>query len=107
VFLPKLWELELHHLYFGMDLLELHKAEVEKGVYFAMADLMNADVDLLFYDATSLHFEIDEEDDEPQSKKGRRYPPQRKQVHAKNGRDDVPQIVIGLAVTRDGLPVRS
>jgi len=26
---------------------------------------------------------------------------------AKNGRDDVPQLVVGLAVTRDGLPVRS
>jgi transposase len=107
VFLPKLWELELHHLYLGMDLLETHKAEIEKNVYFAMADLMNADVDLIFYDTTSLHFEIDEEDDGPQSKKGRHYLPQRKWGHAKNGRDDVPQIVIGLAVTRDGLPVRS
>jgi transposase len=107
VFLPKLWQLDLHYLYFGMDLLEAHKAEVEKGVFFAMADLMNADVDLIFYDTTSLHFEVDEEDDAVQSKKGREYPPQRKWGHAKNGRDDVPQIVIGLAVTRDGLPVRS
>ena len=106
-FLPSLWELELHHFYFGMDLLETHKAEVEKGVYFAMADLMNADVDLIFYDTRSLHFEIDEADETKQTKKGREYPPQRKWGHAKNGRDDVPQIVIGLAVTREGLPVRS
>jgi transposase len=30
----------------------------------------------------------------------------RKRGKAKNGRDDAPQIVIGLAVTRDGFPVR-
>jgi hypothetical protein len=27
-----------------------------------VADLLNADVDLIFYDTTSLHFEVDEED---------------------------------------------
>src|SRR5581483_11361799 len=35
-----------------------------------------------------------------------RYPALRRFGHAKNGRDDVPQVVVGLAVTRDGLPVR-
>lgn len=30
----------------------------------------------------------------------------RQRGYAKNGRDDAPQIVVGLAVTRDGLPVR-
>jgi hypothetical protein len=46
-----------------MDLLEENKAEVEKAIFFKMADLMNADVDLIFYDTTSLHFEVDEEDE--------------------------------------------
>jgi hypothetical protein len=36
------------------------EAAIEKAVYFKMADLMNADVDLIFYDTTSLHFEVDE-----------------------------------------------
>jgi hypothetical protein len=107
VFLPRGNDLELHHLYLGMDLLENHKEEIEKSVYFAMADLMNADVDLIFYDTTSLHFEVDEEDEAELGKRERRYPAQRKRGHSKNGRGDAPQIVIGLAVTRDGLPVRS
>ena len=107
VFLPRGDGLELHHLYLGMDLLENHKEAIEKSVYFAMADLMNADVDLIFYDTTSLHFEVDEEDQAELGKRERRYPAQRKRGHSKNGRDDAPQIVIGLAVTRDGLPVRS
>ena len=107
VFLPRGNGLELHHLYLGMDLLENNKEEIEKSVYLAMADLMNADVDLIFYDTTSLHFEVDEEDETELGKQERRYPAQRKRGHSKNGRDDAPQIVIGLAVTRDGLPVRS
>jgi transposase len=107
VFLPSALELDLHHMYLAMDFLEKHKAEIEKAVYFKMADLMNADVDLIFYDTTSLHFEIDEEDDKEQQKQARTYSPQRKRGHSKNGRTDAPQIVVGLAVTRDGLPVRS
>lgn len=31
----------------------------------------------------------------------------REPAHAKNGRSDAPQVVVGLAVTREGLPVRS
>jgi transposase len=109
VFLPSAQDLELHHLYLAMDFFEKHKAVVEKAIYFKMADLMNADVDLIFYDTTSLHFEIDEEDEDEIvcQKLSRAYEPQRKRGHSKNGRTDAPQIVVGLAVTRDGLPVRS
>ena len=104
VFLPGARAIELHHLYLAMDFLEEHKAEVEKAIYFKMADLMNADVDVVFYDTTSLHFEIDEEDEQQDYALSK---PLRKRGYAKNGRTDAPQIVIGLAVTRDGLPVRS
>jgi hypothetical protein len=107
VYLPSARPLQLHHLYLAMDFLEQHKPEVEKSIYFAMADLMNADVDVIFYDTTSLHFEVDEEDEAESCKFERVYEPLRKRGHSKNGRDDAPQIVVGLAVTRDGLPVRS
>jgi hypothetical protein len=107
VFLPSCSALELHHLYFALDFLEEHKAPLEKAVYFSMADLMNADVDVIFYDTTSLHFEVDEQDTAPLTKQDRRYEPLRQRGYSKNGRQDAPQIIIGLAVTRDGLPVRS
>jgi transposase len=111
VFLPGKEKLELQHLYRAMDFLEAHKAHVEREVFFHMADLMNADVDVIFYDTTSLHFEIDEEDSAPRlgnKLAGRqKYEALRKRGHSKNGRSDVPQLVVGLAVTRDGLPVRS
>jgi hypothetical protein len=114
VFFPSARHLALHHLYFGLTFLEENKEAIEKAVYFQMADLMNADVDLIFYDTTSLHCEIDEEDEAPFERRSlshpdqqHRYPALRRRGHSKNGRGDAPQIVVGLAVTRDGLPVRS
>lgn len=115
VYFPDGQRLELHHLYGAMDFIEKHKAEVEKEIYFRMADLLNADVDLIFYDTTSLHFEVDEEDagdadglvHGSQAAGAQSYAAPRKRGKSKNGRGDAPQVVIGLAVTRDGLPVRS
>lgn len=102
--------LQLHHLYRAMDFLEENKEEIEESLYYRIADLLNLDVDLVFYDTTSLHFEIDEADcvgqRGSQQAGGKAYPALRKRGKAKNGRDDAPQLVIGLAVTRDGFPVR-
>jgi hypothetical protein len=107
--------LQLQHLYRAMDFLEANKEAIEKAIYFRLADLLNLDVEIIFYDTTSLHFEVDEEDHghgEHDSVHGslaaggKSYGALRKRGHSKNGRFDAPQIVIGLAVTRDGLPVR-
>jgi hypothetical protein len=106
---------ELQHLYRAMDFLEANKAALEKALYFRLADLLNLDVEIVFYDTTSLHFEVDEEDhgvgerDEVRGSLaagGKMYRALRKRGHSKNGRFDAPQIVVGLAVTRDGFPVR-
>ena len=91
--------LELHHLYRAMDVLEEEKEAIEKGVYFRLADLFAVDVDLIFYDTTSVHFEIEDQDPEGEGLARRRG-------HSKNGRRDAAQVVVGLAVTRDGFPVR-
>jgi len=107
--------LALHHLYRAMDVLEAHKEAIEQDLYFRLADLLTLDVDLIFYDTTSLHFEIDAADqgvgDEDlvegsQAAGAKTSKALRKRGWSKNGRGDVPQIVVGLAVTRDGLPVR-
>ena len=107
--------LGLHHLYRAMDMLEAHKDGIEQALYFRLADLLHLDVELIFYATTSLHFEIDEmdqghgEDDLVEGRMAagaKTYKAPRKRGMSKNGRSDAPQIVIGLAVTRDGLPVR-
>lgn len=108
-------DLELHHLYRAMDFLEAHKGAIEEAIYFRIADLFNLEVDLIFCDTTSLHFEVDEENqgvgENDQVCGGipagaKTYKALRERGKSKNGRGDVLQIVVGLAVTRDGFPVR-
>ena len=50
--------------YRAMDLLVEAdaQAEVQEAVFFAVADLLNLEVDLLFFDTTSTYFERDTED---------------------------------------------
>ena len=103
VALPGLAEMDEDQAYRAMDLLvdADAQAEVQEAVFFAVADLLNLEVDLLFFDTTSTYFERDTEDPNDGENGGfRRY------GHSKDHRPDLPQIIIGLAVTREGIPVR-
>ena len=65
------------------------------------------DVDLVFYDTTTAWFETDDEDVASHDWRGLEFEPLRKRGHSKEGRDNDPQVIIALAVTREGIPVRS
>jgi len=91
-------EVQVHNLYRAMDFLVEHADELQRTVFFSVASLLNLEVDLLFFDTTSTYFELEEEDEDDEGL--RRY------GHSKDHRSDLPQVVIGLAVTRGGLPVR-
>lgn len=99
IFWPGAEGIELHHLYLALDRLAEEKERIEEAVFFRVADLLSLDVDLLFYDTTSVHFETETEDSGDEGL--------RKWGHSKDHRPDAPQVVVGLAVTRDGLPVKS
>jgi hypothetical protein len=43
--------LQLHQLYRAMDFLEANREAIEQALFHQVADLLNLDVDLLFYDA--------------------------------------------------------
>jgi hypothetical protein len=100
-------DLTLSQLYRALDVLAEHGDAIEEQVFWHSADLFKLDVDLVFYDATTAWFECDEEDVAPQSWRGLTFAPLRKRGHSKEGRDNDPQVIIALAVTRDGMPVRS
>jgi hypothetical protein len=104
--------------YRAMDWLHAVRGDLEKQVFDQVADLLSLEVDLLFFDTTSTYFEVKDADEDvlrdwrgetvtsdddadPGKTAGFR-------VHSKSkdSRDDLPQIVIGMAVTRDGIPVR-
>jgi len=111
--------------YRAMDWLLDVRDELEKEVFGQVANLLNLEVDLLFFDTTSTYFETDGEDepawrdkhgvpvpggadDDPAAAAGDggKLAAFRAFGKSKDHRDDLPQIVIGMAVTRDGIPVR-
>jgi hypothetical protein len=94
VYLPSCWDLKLEQMYEAMDLLYDHAEDVEKHVFFETANLFNLKVDIIFYDTTTASFSIDQEDD------------LRRFGHSKEGTWS-PQVVVALAVTPEGLPVKS
>ena len=106
-FLPEAEGLGVDQLYRALDFLLVWSEEIERDVFLRAADLFRLDVDLIFYDTTTAYFEIDAADDEPTEWGGRLYAPLRRRGHNKEGRGSQPQVIVALAVTRDGMPVRS
>src|SRR3954469_14880898 len=102
--IPGLEAMDEDQAYRAMDLLVEADAQtkLQEAVFFATADLLNLEVDLLFFDTTSTYFEREAPD--PAGENG--TPAFRAYGHSKDHRPDLPQVVIGLAVTREGIPVR-
>jgi len=104
--------------YRAMDWLHAVRGELEKQVYNSVAGLLSLEVDLLFFDTTSTYFELEDADEEvarnwrgEKAREGTDADPEkaagfRTHGKSKDSRDDLPQIIIGMAVTRDGIPVR-
>ena len=63
--IPGLERMDDDQAYRALDLLVEADAEakVQEAVFFACADLLNLEVDLLFFDTTSTYFETEEEDE--------------------------------------------
>ena len=98
--IPGLAGMDEDQAYRAMDLLVEAdtQARVQEAVFFAAAHLLNLEVDLLFFDTTSTFFQREGEETGPGAF--------RVYGHSKDHRPDLPQVVIGLAVTREGIPVR-
>jgi hypothetical protein len=112
VWIDGLDELAEDACYRAMDWLLEVEDKLAEAVYFETADLLNLEVDLLFFDTTSTYFVIDEPDPAPdgdgEDQQGAGPQPTgfRSFGHSKDHRPDLPQVVIGMAVTRSGIPIR-
>lgn len=69
------------------------KAKIEQITFAHSAQVMGGCVDVVFYDITTLYFEASDEDD------------LRRTGYSKDGKFDCPQILLGLLITREGLPI--
>src|SRR5229473_1599808 len=103
--------------YRAMDWLLEIREQLEEEIFGKVSDLPGLEVDLLFFDTTSTYFETEEAD--PPAARDKHGNPAggqdaedgraagfRALGKSKDHRDDLPQVVIGMAVTRDGIPVR-
>jgi hypothetical protein len=117
--------------YRAMDWLLEVSAELEREVFWQVSTLLDLEIDVLFFDTTSTYFEI-EQADEPVARDRFGKPVVDAGKHggegadngdggdgaqavsrgfrsfgkSKDHRDDLPQVVVGMAVTRGGIPVR-
>jgi transposase len=86
---------ELHHIYRALDLLCQHKEEVEQSLFWFNRDLLSMDVDVVLYDLTTLRFESTRED----------LGELRRFGYSKERRSDCTQVVLGLLVDTQGIPL--
>ena len=98
-----------------MDFLLDALDEIAARIFDSVAHLLNLDVDIVFVDTTSTYWEVEGADEladlspEPEVDDGIAKAVEggaRRFGNSKDHRDDLPQVVIAMAVTRDGIPVR-
>lgn len=86
---------QLHTLYRTVSLLAQHKDKIEQRLYQHGRDLLNMTVDVVLYDLTTLRFESTRTD----LGKLRQF------GYSKEMRTDCTQVVLGLVVDTDGIPL--
>ena len=100
--------------YAAMDFLLDALDGIAAEVFGSVAHLLNLDLDIVFVDTTSTYWEVDVPDEladlaDKVGDDGTSRPVEqgkRAFGHSKDFRTDLPQVVIAMAVTRDGVPVR-
>jgi len=121
VFIEGLEEVSDDACYRAMDFLLSGLSELQEQVFFSVANLLNLEVDVLFFDTSSTYFGLDRladelEDDTGETDAERDDEEEREGLeeravrawskHSNDHRPDLPQVVLGMAVTREGIPVR-
>ncbi|MBE3582311.1 MAG: IS1634 family transposase [Thermoanaerobacteraceae bacterium] len=93
VYHPAFAELELHHFYRALDFLAERKEQIEEQLFNRVRDLFHLKLDLVFWDTTSTYFE------------GNGPCILACYGHSKDSRPDRLQVVVGLLMTQEGIPV--
>ena len=92
VYRPEWQGLELQHLYRALDFLNVHKDEIEMALYAGLCDLFDLKLDLVLWDTTSTYFEGEEAEIGEYG-------------FSKDRRPDRLQVVVGVLMSRYGLPI--
>lgn len=86
--------IDVQVIYRYMDKLhQQHRSQIEEISYQHTLKILNGTINVVFYDVTTIYFEIDNEDE------------LRKTGFSKEGKHQNPQIVLGLLVSKNGYPL--
>lgn len=91
-----LWnDIKLHELYRALDWLMVKKEKLELGIFNNVRGLFNQDLDLMLFDTTSVSYWGE----------GEKCPELLKFGYSKDKRGDLKQLIVGLLMTGNGMPV--
>jgi len=86
-------ELQLNHIYRSLDILSENKINIEEALFSQNKSLFNISTDIVFYDVTTFYYESKNEND------------LKKFGYSKDGKFGDVQIVMGLMIDKNGLPI--
>ena len=86
-------DIPLHHFYRSLDILADNKLSIENALFSKNRDLFNMQVDIVFYDVTTFHFESQRQDD------------LRDFGFSKAHKYNEVQVVLGMLIDCEGKPI--
>jgi len=86
-------ELQLNHIYRSLDILADNKITIEESLFSGNKSLFNVSTDIVFYDVTTFYYESKDEND------------LKKFGYSKDGKFGDVQVVMGLLIDKNGLPI--
>jgi len=87
--------IDLHHFYRTLDLLSAYQDQIKKHLFTQQQNLFTHNLDVVFYDVTTLYFESMKEDEDSLRQKG----------YSKDGKAHKTQVVLGLLVDKMRNPI--
>jgi transposase len=88
-------QVELQHLYRGLDFLLKQKDKLEQDLFGKVKDLFNQEVDMILLDTTSISYWGEGKGADDLLDYG----------YAKNKRFDLKQVIVGIIMTKEGIPI--
>ena len=86
-------DLDINHLYRSLDILADNKIAIEEALFYRNKNLFNISTDIVFYDVTTFYYESKEENE------------LKKFGYSKDGKFGDVQVVMGLMIDKNGLPI--
>ncbi len=86
-------KLHINHIYRSLDILAKNKITIEEALFNQNKNLFNISTDIVFYDVTTFYYESKKEND------------LKKFGYSKDGKFGDVQVVMGLLIDKNGLPI--